>query len=333
MIKKRRKPSLLYHKNRYTNDINVTFNKISNLKNVTAIVFPYSELYMSHGYCITKNGGVYYKDTKVFFIDDDKFIHEPFECGLLGIAVNDTNIYLSYTITGNETHAVYLVVNEYDTLFNFIKTVISIGFTENIHHAGSLAIDNENKLWLSTGDGGPQGDPYNYAQDLSSLRGKLLKIDKNKNIEIIAYGLRNPWKFSLSTDGIFIGNVGWNTAESLYFIPYDAPTPVNCGWPYFEGSYKLKNGLSFENTFHPIYEYPTSTEEGRCIIGGYLTPHGYIFGDYLGIVRVLRFSNNKGWVCIKKIKFPHNILSLGYDSKNVYISSEDGIYKLLIERK
>jgi glucose/arabinose dehydrogenase len=45
------------------------------------------------------------------------------------------------------------------------------------HNGGQLLFDRDNYLYLSTGDGGVQGDPEGDAQNLGSLLGKVLRID------------------------------------------------------------------------------------------------------------------------------------------------------------
>jgi len=49
-------------------------------------------------------------------------------------------------------------------------------------------------------------------QNLKSLRGKILRLDVSKlklEPEIVAYGLRNPWKVSIdSKNRMFIGDCG-----------------------------------------------------------------------------------------------------------------------------
>ena len=56
---------------------------------------------------------------------------------------------------------------------------------------------------------------------------------------IIAYGLRNPFRFSVrpGTDEIWIGDVGWNDWEEINRIA-DANDSVveNFGWPCYEGN-------------------------------------------------------------------------------------------------
>ena len=103
------------------------------------------------------------------------------------------------------------------------------------HNGGTLHFGPDGYLYLSIGDGGSAGDPYHNAQDLSSILGKIIRIDVNvqgaapygipadnpfadagaiqaepaaglaaqtgdynpdSRPEIWAYGLRNPWQFS-----------------------------------------------------------------------------------------------------------------------------------------
>lgn len=52
---------------------------------------------------------------------------------------------------------------------------------------------------------------------------------------IVSYGLRNPFRFALrpGTDDLWIGDVGWTTAEEIDVAPLDRISDF--GWPCFEG--------------------------------------------------------------------------------------------------
>ena len=61
---------------------------------------------------------------------------------------------------------------------------------------------------------------------------------------IIAYGLRNPFRFAFrpgSTD-LYIGDVGWGTWEEINRIPVGDMTAENLGWPCYEGNGREPSG-------------------------------------------------------------------------------------------
>jgi glucose/arabinose dehydrogenase len=55
--------------------------------------------------------------------------------------------------------------------------------------------------------------------------------------EIVAYGLRNPWRFSIdrATNTMFIADVGETAVEELDRLSLDR-LGANFGWPCLEGS-------------------------------------------------------------------------------------------------
>jgi glucose/arabinose dehydrogenase len=88
--------------------------------------------------------------------------------------------------------------------------------------------------------------------DPTSLDGTLLRIDPSDGSgasinpqaasadpnlrRIIAYGLRNPFRFTFSPQGdIWIGDVGWNTWEEINRLGYSEGVVRNFGWPCYEG--------------------------------------------------------------------------------------------------
>lgn len=59
---------------------------------------------------------------------------------------------------------------------------------------------------------------------------------------IIAFGLRNPFRFAIDPDtgAIWVGDVGWNRFEEINHIPAPADAVVeNFGWPCYEGGAPL----------------------------------------------------------------------------------------------
>lgn len=118
--------------------------------------------------------------------------------------------------------------------------------------------------------GNPCGDPANEggafrSQDVrtlgdpTGLNGTLLRLDpetglgapSNTNIaavdpnvgRIVAYGLRNPYRFAIrpGTHEVWLGDVGWGTWEDIERVTDPLATPVNFGWPCYEGAAKQPN--------------------------------------------------------------------------------------------
>ncbi len=120
-------------------------------------------------------------------------------------------------------------------------------------------------LYISNGDGGSGGDPLSMAQNLSSIFGKLLRIDPMGNNslngeygipasnpfandgddntlgEIYAYGIRNAQHFiwDSANGNMFIADIGQNIIEKVSLIAMGA----NLGWNTWEASYRFNDGV------------------------------------------------------------------------------------------
>jgi glucose/arabinose dehydrogenase len=73
----------------------------------------------------------------------------------------------------------------------------------------------------------------------AAMAGNPLASNPDANAKrVIAYGLRNPFRFAFrpGTNEIWIGDVGWDTWEELNRIPSTTDAVVeNFGWPCYEG--------------------------------------------------------------------------------------------------
>jgi glucose/arabinose dehydrogenase len=147
------------------------------------------------------------------------------------------------------------------------------------------------------GDGGSGNDPQNHAQDLTSLLGKMLRIDVNTTTgtlpygippnnpfvgsaqpgaraEIWAYGLRNPWRFSFDrlTGALLIADVGQDAREEIDFVRAGSAGGMNFGWRVMEGTQctNLPGDLPCNDPSFtpPIVDYDHG--QGCSVTGGYL---------------------------------------------------------------
>ena len=183
------------------------------------------------------------------------------------------------------------------------------------HNGGTLQFGPDGYLYVGMGDGGSGDDPNNNAQTMTSLLGKILRIDvsvadsdpaglrippdnpfpANGAPEIWDMGLRNPWKFSFDdparggTGAIVIGDVGQGAWEEIDYAPAGRGGN-NFGWRNREGAHDNVTSAppAFLPLVDPIFEYPHPT--GFSITGGYVyrgTALGagyrgrYFFGDFV----------------------------------------------------
>src|SRR5712692_6535510 len=93
------------------------------------------------------------------------------------------------------------------------------------HFGGQLQFGLDGKLYVSVGDGGCCGDPLGSAQPMNTFLGKLLRTANpraaNPTWEIVANGLRNPWRFSFDrgTGDLYLADVGQDAWEEVDYRP------------------------------------------------------------------------------------------------------------------
>jgi glucose/arabinose dehydrogenase len=174
------------------------------------------------------------------------------------------------------------------------------------HNGGMLEFGPDGYLYIGVGDGGSGGDPRGYAQNLASHLGKILRIDPStprrvgstlsykippdnpfakssgergeKQREIFAWGLRNPWRFSFVPDGrLLVADVGQNDYEELSFVGRGE----NMGWNITEGfhCFKPAKDCNRKGLVEPFYEYDHGV--GQSILGGYVY-EGATLSSYRG---------------------------------------------------
>jgi uncharacterized protein YjbI with pentapeptide repeats len=263
------------------------------------------------------------------------FVSDGPETGLLGIAAKNEKVYITYTVLA-EDGSNSLIVDEYSSNFKKVKNIIKIENFDSIHFGGNLLFDSLGSLYLSVGDGNQSDE----AQNLNSLKGKILRLDtseSNLRPEIIAYGLRNPWGVSIdSKDRMFILQCGKWDSESVFLInEIYSDTPSNLGWPVFEGSLrKQKNSLTIDKINSPIFEY--RNRPGCATAGVYLDQiESFLFADFFGTIRLLRLQDDGSWYLLhedQKEKDP--IWGFGYDKKTnkIFIAPNSRELEILVNQ-
>lgn len=246
------------------------------------------------------------------------------ELGLLGLAfhpdyANNGQFYVNYTdnvgLTSisrffrDSTNALKGDPNSEDKMLRFAQPF-------NNHNGGDLDFGPDGYLYIASGDGGSANDPNNYAQNINSYLGKMLRIDVDTTEsyrvpasnpfvgtlgldEIWSYGLRNPWRFSFDseTGDMWIGDVGQNRLEEIDFQPADSEGGENYGWKCYEANnpYITRDcDLMQEFTF-PIFEYDNNRFQAGCsVTGGYMY-RGSTFPNLFGWYIYCDYCSGKFW--------------------------------------
>ena len=249
------------------------------------------------------------------------------ERGLLGTAFHpnyETNgfFYVSYTRVsdGDIVLARYHVSSSNPDVADPSSALILLTIehtSQSNHNGGHLAFGPDGYLYMSVGDGGGGGDPFESGQNLNTMLGKLLRIDVDHGTlysipagnpfagttpgldEIWAYGLRNPWRFSFDrqTGDLYIGDVGQGAREEVDFQAAGAAGGQNYGWDCREGKQSYNDTSDTVNnpqvlnsdcpgrTFvEPVLDYPHSPNPECSITGGYVyrgRVPSFLTGQYL----------------------------------------------------
>lgn len=262
------------------------------------------------------------------FLDISGRVTSGGETGLLGIAFHPdfkTNGQFFVNYTRRQNSQLQSVIarfqsNKTTADANSEEILLTYDQPYSNHNGGALLFGKDGFLYIATGDGGSGGDPQNYAQNLGSLLGKILRIDvntkdaglnyavpadnpfkttANARPEIYAYGLRNPWKMTDDRENgrVWIADVGQNAREEIDILERGG----NYGWRIAEGKecYNPNANCNRTGLLEPVFDY--GTNEGRSITGGYVyrgakLPHlkgQYIYGDYVsGKIWALQYNES-----------------------------------------
>lgn len=226
------------------------------------------------------------------------------EQGLLGIAFHpnyavNRQFYVYYTRNPDG----WFVVARYvatqanpdiaDPSSASIVITVQRSTTAGNHNGGAIEFGADGNLYFATGDGGIWECA---SQNTLSLLGKLCRIDVDRGVpyaipasnpfvgnpafrpEIWAYGLRNPWRFTVDrlTGDIHIADVGGVLEEEINYQPAGVGGQ-NYGWTVMEGNACVTSGPcppTAPPCGSPTYQRPIHTythANGDCsITGGYV---------------------------------------------------------------
>jgi hypothetical protein len=172
------------------------------------------------------------------------------------------------------------------------------------HNGGDVVRLRDGDLVLGLGDMDTADEPRPAAQDSGSVLGSIVRLPRAlvaadvsaswpTPADVIAKGLRNPWRLALDPDdgSVWIGDVGDQTVEEIDHLTSQQlsarPTPpVNFGWPWFEGTLLRRRGPEPGTPIGPIHEYRHGAHACGVVLGPVLpalpapaTGAQLLFGD------------------------------------------------------
>src|SRR5690554_256979 len=171
------------------------------------------------------------------------------------------------------------------------RVLLEIDQPQMNHNGGQVLFGHDGYLYLGLGDGGAANDvaeghpPMGHGQDVTTLKGSILRLDVDNQAgdmaygipadnpfangielpegyewsgdaarpEIYLWGLRNPYRFSLdtATGALVVADVGQNLWEEINYVT----EPGNLGWNLREGAFGFSpddpNAVITESTAEP----------------------------------------------------------------------------------
>jgi glucose/arabinose dehydrogenase len=232
------------------------------------------------------------------FLDiTDRVLAGGIEQGLLGMAFhpdyeNNGRFFVYYTDKGGRRQLSEFEVTASDpnrarvdsekVLFEFEQPPDA---SDIRHYGGGTVFGPDGYLWVSMGDG---ADSRRQGQDSNTFFGSIVRIDVDNSDpyavpvdnpflegggapEVWAYGLRNPWRFTIDPVDrmLYIADVGHADQEEVDVVPIDDGGGYNFGWSDMEGTRCFHDQeCDPDNYTSPVLVY--THEDGLSITGGHV---------------------------------------------------------------
>jgi glucose/arabinose dehydrogenase len=247
------------------------------------------------------------------FLDIRPLVRSGGEQGLLSVAFDPDyprthRFFVDYTDKNGDTRVVQYRSDGTKAIPATAKQLVFVKDFAPNHNGGQLQFGPDGRLYWGNGDGGGGGDPEHNGQSLARPFAKIMRLNVDiakPRWTLVAYGLRNPWRFSFDrkTGDLYIGDVGQDQWEEIDYLKRGTNTLANFGWNHFEGRhvYDGSTTLLTRGTYHPpVAEYPHS--QGCSVTGGYVyrgtkvpaAAGRYFYGDYCsGMVWSLKIVNGR----------------------------------------
>lgn len=228
-------------------------------------------------------------------LDITSLVSSSGEQGFLSAALHPddgTRLFVHYTDGSGDTMvAEYALPDPMAADPDSAQTLLQVDQPASNHNGGLMLFLPSGHLLLALGDGGGGGDQFDNGQNPDTLLGGLVAIDlETGGSSLFSMGLRNPWRFWIDGENLYIADVGQNQFEEINATSLEPGH--NFGWPITEGlhCFRPSSGCDTEGLTLPVIEVAHG-DAGTCSITGGVVYRGsdipelaghYLFSDYCG---------------------------------------------------
>lgn len=304
-------------------------------------------------YLITKDGQVWIvegggRPSPILDLGDR--VRDQGEQGLLGMALHPGDpdrFFLHYSDPeGDTVVAEYRFVDPQTVDAGSERVLLTLSQPAANHNGGMIQFGPDQMLYLGLGDGGGAADVFGNGQNPDTLLAGIVRIDPDAGTaEKIVIGLRNPWRFWIDGDLIYIADVGQNAYEEVNVAALEPGH--NFGWPITEGLHCFSPSADCDigGLTMPVIEVEHG-DAGACSITGGVVYRGseipeldghYLYSDYCGgWLRSFRWDGSApvdqtDWT--EQVGVPGRVTSFGLDGSGVvHVLTTDSLLKLTAAR-
>jgi glucose/arabinose dehydrogenase len=285
------------------------------------------------------------------FLDIRDNVSSGGERGLLSVAFHPRYarnhlFYVDYTDTDGNTRVVQYRSNGARAILSSARQLFFERQPFANHNGGQLAFGPDGLLYIGLGDGGSGGDPNNNGQTMTTKLAKIWKLDVNRPGAapvLVAYGLRNPWRFSFdrSTGDLYIGDVGQSKWEEIDYVRRaQIGRLTNFGWAVYEGNAPYDSGRKLDPSGRLVRPIQVYSHDAGCSVTGGFVYRGksrpdlagrYFYGDYCsGTIWSLQVKKGRATGLRREAFRIPGLTSFGEDARGgLYAVSEGGtLYRI-----
>lgn len=264
------------------------------------------------------------------------------ELGLLGMTFHPEDpgrLFIHFSDTSGDTAVSEFASDGDEVDLDSEQRLLSIDQPASNHNGGMIQFGPDGALYVGLGDGGGAGDQFGHGQNPDTLLAGIVRLDvESGEATLWQFGLRNPWRFWIEGEDIWIADVGQEAFEEINLAPITAEG-LNYGWSITEGAHCFEaSECDTDGLTMPLVEIERG-DGGSCSITGGVVYRGeaipeldgrFLFSDYCG--GFLRSVDRNGSVedHTGEVGTVEQVVSFGVDDEGeVYVLTEVEILKLV----